>query len=118
MKLGDKIEWSSKNLNHLRNDTCAYAGMSGIVDEIFEDGGFVIKGAQGTLIVPSNDYRKKRRKFVWIVLNGECIKYRFKKYQVWHRTHGNTYFSDVEWKDVSFIHYCWLWLLGYEVRTV
>jgi len=70
MKIGDKVKMSDKNLNHLENDVCAYAGMEGIVTDIWDDNSFSIRCENSSLTVTmQNTYRKKTG--VWIYLNGK-----------------------------------------------
>lgn len=73
MKIGDKVKMSDYNLNHLGNDVCAYAGMEGVVTDIFDDGGFALDCGSSILVVPMRDAWKLPVKGVWIWLNGEHI---------------------------------------------
>ena len=73
MKIGDKVKMSSRNENHLGNDTCAYAGMEGVVDKVYEDGAFTLNCGTAWLIVPMNDAWKNPLRGVWIYLNGRHI---------------------------------------------
>jgi hypothetical protein len=73
MKVGDLVKMSDRNPNHLRNGVCAYAGMEGIVTDIWEDGAFSIDCATSILVVPMRDSFKQPIKGVWIHLNGKLI---------------------------------------------
>ena len=73
MKLGDIVEMSTKNPNHLDYGICAHAGMKGEVKDIWEDGSFSIFTGNSWLIVPMNNGFNEPIKGVWILLNGEHI---------------------------------------------
>jgi hypothetical protein len=73
MKIGDKVKMSDKNPNHLGYGVDAYAGMEGIVTEIYNDGAFVLKCETSILVVPMSNTFNKPKKGVWIWLNGEHI---------------------------------------------
>jgi hypothetical protein len=79
MKVGDTVKMSDKNLNHLKNDVCAYANMEGVVQEIYEDNSFVLKCETSTLVVPMRNAFKQRIKGVWIWLNGTLVFHESKK---------------------------------------
>jgi hypothetical protein len=72
MKIGDKVKMSYNNSNHLGNDVCAYAGMEGLVTDIYDDGSFVLNCDRSILVVPMNNAFNKPEG-VWIFLNGEHI---------------------------------------------
>lgn len=87
MKIGDKVKMSEKNPNHLGRGVCAYAGMEGVVDWMAEDGSFSLDcrdktGSGGFLVVPMNDARKRRKKGIWIYLNG------------WHTFHRSDFSAE------------------------
>ncbi len=69
MKIGDTVKMSTKNPNHLGNGVSAYAGMTGIVTDIYDDGGFCLNCGTSFLVVPMNTPFKTKRKGVWIYLN-------------------------------------------------
>ncbi len=64
-KVGDAVVVSKRNPNHLGTNVSAYAGFSGVVDEVFNDGSFCIFSGHSTLVCPL----KKREKF-YIFING------------------------------------------------
>lgn len=68
VKVGDQVEMSSKNPNHLGFGVCAYSGMKGEVIETYDNGGFCINTGTSLLIVPLS---KKRG--IWIFLNGKLL---------------------------------------------
>ena len=73
MKIGDKVKMSNKNLNHLGYDVCAYAGMEGVVSDVYDDGSFVIDCGNSTLVVPMNNSLKQPNEGVFIWLNDRLI---------------------------------------------
>jgi hypothetical protein len=73
MKLGDTVKISDKNTNPWGYGVSAYAGMEGIVADVWEDGAFSIKTGTSTLVVPMNKVDKSPKKGIWIWLNGEHI---------------------------------------------
>lgn len=73
MKMGDTIKMSDKNPNHLGYGVSAYAGMEGIVTDVWEDGAFAISTKTSILVVPMNKSDKSPKKGIWIWLNGEHI---------------------------------------------
>lgn len=73
MTIGDKIKMSDKNSNHLNNDVCAYAGMEGVVTEVYNDGSFVLNCGNCILVVPMWDAFKQPKEGVWIWLNGHHV---------------------------------------------
>jgi hypothetical protein len=73
MKIGDKVKMSDKNPNHLGNGVDAYAGMEGIVENIYDDGAFVLNCGSSILVVPMRDAYKNWKKGCWIYLNGELL---------------------------------------------
>lgn len=74
MQVGDIIIMSKSNKNHLGTDVCAYAGMTGIVKEIYPDNSFWIDCGNSTLIVPMHNTNG-----VYIWVNGEHIFHKKKK---------------------------------------
>lgn len=72
MKIGDKVIISAKNPNHLGYGVSAYAGMEGIVSDIWEDNSFTLKCETSTLVVPMKSHFK-HKKGIWIWLNGELV---------------------------------------------
>jgi hypothetical protein len=76
MKIGDKVKYSDRNL-YCKNTVSAYANMEGIVENIFDDGGFVLDCGTSTLVVPSRGYYTLD-KGVWIYLNDVLIFHKFK----------------------------------------
>lgn len=70
MKLGDTVKMSEKNLNHLGNDVCAFAGYQGKVVQIWEDGAFCIDNGSSELVVGMNKSNKRPKKGVWVYING------------------------------------------------
>ena len=76
MIVGDKVKMSDKNRNHLGNDVCAYAGMEGLVTDVYDDGAFALRCNSARLIVPMNNAYKRRIKGVWIWLNGVHMFYK------------------------------------------
>jgi len=79
MKIGDKVVMSARNLNHTKTDPCAYAGMKGIVTDIYEDNAFCLDCGTCTLVVPMNNAYKKPIPGVWIILNGMHVFHERKK---------------------------------------
>lgn len=79
MQVGDIVKMSDKNPNHLGNDVDAYAGMVGIVTDVWEDGAFALDCKTSILVVPMNDAFKNPKKGLWIWLNGKHIFYKRKK---------------------------------------
>lgn len=73
MKIGDKVKMSDKNPNHLGNDVDAYTGMEGIVENLYEDGAFVLNCGSSILVVPMRDAWKNWKSGVWIYLNDELV---------------------------------------------
>lgn len=73
MRIGDKVRMSEHNPNHLGNGVSAYAGMEGVVSDIYDDGAFVLDCGSSILVVQMNDSWKQPKKGVWIWLNGEHI---------------------------------------------
>jgi len=73
MKIGDKVKMSERNPNHLENGVDAYAGMEGIVTDIYDDGAFSLNCGNSILVVPMNNAFKQQKKGVWIWLNGKHI---------------------------------------------
>ena len=69
MKIGDKVKMSRSNPNHLGYGICAYAGMEGIVTDIYDDGAFSLDCGKNTLTVPMD----KAYDGLWIWLNGEHV---------------------------------------------
>lgn len=74
MKIGDNVIVSDRNPNHLGYGVCAYAGMSGIVTDVGEDGSFIVQCATSILIVPMVIYG--RPKIYWVWVNGELIRHK------------------------------------------
>jgi hypothetical protein len=79
MKIGDNVKMSERNPNHLGNSVDAYAGMEGIVTNIYEDGAFVLNCGSSILVVPMNNAYKQPKKGLWIWLNGEHVFHRRNK---------------------------------------
>jgi hypothetical protein len=79
MKKGDKVRMSERNQNPFGNGVSAYAGMEGIVTDVYEDGGFTLDCGTSILVVPMRDAFKQPKKGVWIHLNGELIFHKRKK---------------------------------------
>ena len=73
MKIGDTVVMSSRNLNHLGNSVNAYAGMKGVVTDIYENGSFALNCTNSILVVPMCDAYGQPKKGVWVWLNGEHI---------------------------------------------
>lgn len=73
MKIGDTVKMSNKNPNHLGNGVDAYAGMKGIVTDIYDDGAFALNCGNCILVVPMNNAFKEAKKGVWVWLNGEHL---------------------------------------------
>lgn len=73
MKIGDKVKMSKRNTNHLGRGVDAYAGMEGVVTDVYDDGAFVLNCGSSILIVSMNYAFKKPKKGVWVYLNGEHI---------------------------------------------
>jgi hypothetical protein len=73
MKVGDNVVMSYQNQNHIGNGVCAYAGMSGVVTDVYDDGAFSLNCGNCILVVPMNNAYKQPLKGVWIYLNGEHI---------------------------------------------
>jgi dissimilatory sulfite reductase (desulfoviridin) alpha/beta subunit len=73
MKKGDVVKMSDRNPNHLGHDVDAYAGMEGIVTDIYEDGAFCLDCGNCALVVPMRDAFKNKKDGVWIWLNGVHI---------------------------------------------
>lgn len=73
MKIGDKVKMSERNPNHLGNGVDAYAGMEGLVTDVYDNGEFVLNCGSSILVVPMYNARKQPKKGVWIWLNGEHI---------------------------------------------
>ena len=90
MKIGDTVKMSAKNLNHLENDVCAYAGMKGVVTDIYDDGAFALKCETSILVVPMRDAWKNKLPGVWIWLNGEHI---FHKNLEYYKPLSKSWFS-------------------------
>lgn len=57
MKKGDKVKMSERTPNHLNNGVSAYAGMEGIVVDIYDDGAFVLNCGSSILVVPKRYIR-------------------------------------------------------------
>lgn len=72
MKVGDKVTMSEKNLDNWGKEVCPYAGMTGIVQDLWEDGGFSLNCKTSTLVVPMQGAYGKI-KGVWIYLNDEHV---------------------------------------------
>jgi dissimilatory sulfite reductase (desulfoviridin) alpha/beta subunit len=79
MKIGDKVKISDRNRNHLDSGVDAYAGMEGVVTNIYDDNAFCLDCGDCTLAVPMNNAFKQRIEGIWIWLNGELIFHRSKK---------------------------------------
>jgi hypothetical protein len=73
MKIGDKVKMSNRNLNHLGNGTDAYAGMQGVVSDIYDDGSFMLDCGNYTITVPMNTAFHIKKSGYWIWLNGKHI---------------------------------------------
>lgn len=73
MVVGDKVKMSERNPNHLGYGISAYAGMEGVVTDIYDDGAFALNCGSSILVVPMNKVNKQPKKGVWIWLNGEHI---------------------------------------------
>jgi hypothetical protein len=73
MKIGDKVRMSESNSNHLGYGVDAYAGMEGIVTDIYDDGAFALNCSTSILVVPMNNAFKQPKKGVWVWLNGNHI---------------------------------------------
>jgi len=71
LRIGDVVEMSTKNPNHLGYGVDAYAGMKGVVDEIFECGGFVLNCKDRILVVPTK-YGKIKK---YLIVNGVEVLY-------------------------------------------
>lgn len=76
MKLGDMVEWSHKNKNHLGNAVCAYAGLAGKVVDLDETGSFVLDCVTCTFVVPSRGARGKKRG-CWVIIDGRLQYHKF-----------------------------------------
>ena len=76
MKIGDKVKMSDKNPNHLGNGVDAYAGMKGIVENIYDDGAFCLNCGSSILVVPMRDAWKRWKSGCWIYLNDELVFYK------------------------------------------
>ena len=75
MKKGDIVEMTEHG--HSVYKVSAYAGMKGVVTDIWEDGAFSIETETSVLVVPANDAFKNEKKYIIIILNGVKIKHRF-----------------------------------------
>ena len=64
-KVGDIVEVSKINTNHLGYGVTAYAGFKGTIDEVYETNSFVIFSGHSVLVCPM----QRRDKF-YIILNG------------------------------------------------
>ena len=80
MKIGDTVEMSNRNTNHLGYGECAYSGMKGEVKDIWDDGAFSIFTGNSWLIVPMNNAKatfpcvfKRPIKGVWVWIDGKEI---------------------------------------------
>lgn len=73
MKIGDKVKMSDRNPNHLGYGVDAYAGMEGVVTDVYEDGAFILDCGNCTLVAPMNNAYKQPKKGYWVWLNGELI---------------------------------------------
>jgi hypothetical protein len=73
MKTGDTVVMSTYNYNHLHNAVCAYAGMKGMVTDVYDDGAFALDCGSSILVVPMRNAYKQPRGGVWIWLNGKHI---------------------------------------------
>ena len=73
MKIGDKVRMSERNPNHLGYGVDAYAGMEGVVTDIYDNGSFVLNCENCILVVPMNDAFKNPKEGVWVWLNGKHI---------------------------------------------
>lgn len=82
MKIGDKVIISDRNPNHLGYGVSAYAGMEGIVSDIYDDNGFCLECNSSVLIVPMRNAYKQLKEGIWIWLNGELVFYKSKKTNV------------------------------------
>ena len=69
LKVGDIVEYSRKNTTRF-HEPSAYAGMKGVIDEIFDNGGFCIYTGHSTLIVGM-----VKEKSVHLILNGQEVCY-------------------------------------------
>lgn len=78
MKVGDTVVISNKNKNHLGNDVCAYAGMKGIVTDVWDDNSFCLNCQTSILVVPMRNAFKEKRKGVWVELNGTLVFHKSK----------------------------------------
>ena len=74
MKIGDEVIVSDKNPNHLCYGVCAYAGMKGIVTDVWEDNAFCINCGTSILVVPMVIYGVPKTYWIW--LNGELVKHK------------------------------------------
>ena len=75
MKTGDKVRMSDRNKNHLGYGVCAYSGMQGVVEKVWEDGSFSLNCGNSTLAVPMLSRSTNRTEGIWIWLNEELIFY-------------------------------------------
>lgn len=73
MKIGDRVKMSDRNLG---NGIYAYAGMEGVVTDIYDDGAFSLDCGNCILVVPMNTAFKQPKNGVWIWLNGRHIFHR------------------------------------------
>ena len=75
MKKGDIVEMTEHG--HSVYKVSAYAGMKGVVTDIYEDGAFAIETETSVLVVPANDAFKNEKKYIDIILNGKKTRHRF-----------------------------------------
>ena len=85
IKVGDKVKMSDRN-NAPQGGVCAYSGYEGVIDNINEDGSFIIKGETSSLIVPMGNNTKG----LWLYLNEKLI---FQKNKNYKSTFWNSIFS-------------------------
>jgi hypothetical protein len=68
MNIGDIIIMSNRNTGYFSWETFAYAGMKGIVENIWEDGSFCINCKTNILICPMKNSYKTNIDGYWIWL--------------------------------------------------
>jgi hypothetical protein len=73
MNIGDIIIMSNRNTGYFSWETFAYAGMKGIVENIWEDGSFCINCKTNILICPMKNSYKTNIDGYWIWLNGKEV---------------------------------------------
>ncbi len=55
LDLGMKVNVSNRNNNHTGYGRCAFAGYNGTIDEIYDDGSFVIKSDTSNLVITNKN---------------------------------------------------------------